>query len=264
MLKNYSLLGKNALVLGASQGLGLGVARALSEAGATVIIASRNHSKLEKAITTLSIEKGQQHKWVVIDTLQLADSKNTIEALVNSVEGIDILINNTGGPAPKSMLDTTIEDLENGFISHLLHTHQTSLLLLPHMRKNGFGRIVNILSTSIKEPIDQLGVSNTVRVAVANWAKTLSREVAIDGVTINNVLPGFTDTERVGVIFENRAKEKGVSVSEVKAQLESTIPAGRMGMVEEFAAAVLFLCTPAASYINGVNLPVDGGTIRSL
>lgn len=264
MIENFQLFGKKALVLGGSQGLGFAVAKALASAGATVIIASRNEAKLANAVKALSCKENQHHDFLVIDTTQLVNSKKSIIQLLDKVNGIDILINNTGGPAPKSILSTSLEDLQEGFTSHLLHAHQTSLLLLPHMQKNGFGRIVNILSTSIKEPIDLLGVSNSIRAAVANWAKTLSREVAKEGVTVNNILPGYTDTERVGVIFEKRAKEQSVAVETIKADLEKTIPVGRMGKVEEFAAAVLFLCTPAASYINGVNLPVDGGAIRSL
>lgn len=175
-----------------------------------------------------------------------------------------ILVNNTGGPPAGAMIDATPGQLQAAFNALVLSAHHLAQLLVPGMRSAGYGRIINIESTSVKQPIPGLGLSNAVRAAAANWAKTLSMELAGSGITVNNVLPGYTDTDRLRSLFEGRAGREGRGADDVRAEVIASIPAGRLGKPEEVAAAVAFLASPAAAYINGINLPVDGGRLGSL
>ena len=187
-----------------------------------------------------------------------------MEQWLSQHKTIDILINNSGGPASGPMLETKAEDLNAAFQSHLITSHLLAQLLVPGMQTARFGRIVNIVSTSVKEPISNLGISNSVRAAVANWAKTLATEIGQFGITVNNVLPGYTKTDRLEYLFGNQAKQNNATVEEIERAHASQIPARRLGEPEELAAAVAFLCSPAAAYINGINLPVDGGRLNGL
>ena len=259
-----SLQNKVALVGGASQGLGAACAHALAEAGATVIVYARTEEKLKNIVKSLPTQYHQEHSYVLIDTNNLAASKKTIIQLLEKVKTIHLVINNTGGPAAGLMYETSIEALQVSFDAHLLHAHQLVQLLLPGMREANFGRIINLLSISVKEPIDDLGVSNTIRAGVANWAKTLSRELGQWGITVNNVLTGFTKTERLDYLFKNRAEKAGVSKEEILKNIDNSLPVKRLGEPAEIAAAVCFLCSDAAGFINGINLPIDGGQARSL
>jgi 3-oxoacyl-[acyl-carrier protein] reductase len=259
-----ALKNKYALVGGASQGLGAACANALAAAGATVIIFARTEDKLKQVVAHLPSPLQQKHSYLVIDTNHLLASKKIITQLLEQIKTIHILVNNTGGPATGPLYATSTDDLSDAFTSHLLHAHQLVQLLLPGMRTENFGRIINVLSVSIKEPIDDLGISNTIRAGMANWAKTLSRELGPWGITMNNVLPGFTNTERLDYLFTNRAEKAGLTKEEIRKNIENNIPIKRLGEPEEFAAAVCFLASPAASFINGINLPVDGGQLRSL
>ena len=260
----YSLQNKFALVGGASQGLGAASAHALANAGATVIVFARNEEKLKQVVKNLPKPLAQNHSYLIIDTNHLATSKKSVQELLTQINAIHVLVNNTGGPAAGPLNETSTDDLKNAFESHLLHAHQLVQLLLPGMRAANFGRIINILSVSIKEPIDDLGISNTIRAGMANWAKTLSKELGPWGITVNNVLPGFTNTERLDYLFSNRAAKAGVTKEEIRKNIENSIPVKRLGEPAEFAAAVCFLASPAAGFINGINLPVDGGQLRSL
>lgn len=260
----YSLQNKIALVGGASQGLGAACARALAAAGATVIVFARTEEKLNQVVENLPIPLLQEHAYLIIDTNNLIDSKKSVQELLSQIKTIHVLVNNTGGPAAGPLYETSTDDLKNAFESHLLHAHQLVQLLLPGMRAANYGRIINVLSVSIKEPIDDLGISNTIRAGMANWSKTLSRELGPWGITVNNVLPGFTNTERLDYLFTNRAVKTGLSKEEIRKNIENSIPIKRLGEPEEFAAAVCFLASPAAGFINGINLPVDGGQLRSL
>ena len=260
----YPLQNKIALIGGASQGLGAACAKALATAGATVIVFARTEEKLKKVVNTLPTPLQQEHSYLIIDTSNLIDSKKAIQQLIEKIKTVHILINNTGGPAAGLLYETSVEDLKASFESHLLHAHQLVQLLLPAMREAKFGRIINLLSVSIKEPIDDLGISNTIRAGMANWAKTLSRELGPFGITVNNVLPGFTNTERLNYLFSNRAEKAGVTIEDITKGVENSIPVKRLGEPEELAAAVCFLCSNEASFINGINLPIDGGQIRSL
>lgn len=260
---NLNLYGKTALVCGASQGLGAAVAAELAMLGANVVLLARNQQKLQAVCSQLH-NNNQQHSYIVADTSIPADVKQKTEAYLNQGNTIHILVNNTGGPPAGPMLTTPADALETAFRSHLITAHTLVQLVVPGMQQAGFGRIINIVSTSVKQPINGLGISNTVRAAVANWAKTLANEISHHGITVNNVLPGFTKTDRLDYLFGKQAESAGVTVDDIVQKSALTIPAGRLGEPEEFAAAVAFLCSPAAAYINGINLPVDGGRTGGL
>lgn len=261
---NTNLDNKMALVGGASQGLGAAVAHELALLGANVVAVARNADKLEKMVAALDTRRGQIHTYIVADTAEPEQLRQQVANFIANGNPIHILVNNTGGPPSAPLIDTDAAELEKAFRSHVITAHLLAQTLLPGMMEAGFGRIVNITSTAVKQPINGLGISNTVRAAVANWAKTLANEVSHHGITVNNVLPGYTDTDRLGYLFGKQADAAGVAVDEVVKKMEATIPAGRLGQPEELAAAVAFLCTPAAAYINGVNLPVDGGRTGTL
>lgn len=175
-----------------------------------------------------------------------------------------ILVNNTGGPAGGTIMAAKEEEFLQAFNAHLICNHILVQALVPGMQEANFGRIINIISTSVKQPIPGLGVSNTIRAAVANWSKTLAGELGKYGITVNNVLPGFTKTVRADYVIKKKATDTGKNEADVTKELVAEIPAGRMGMPEEFGAVVAFLCSPAAGYISGINLPVDGGRTLSL
>ena len=261
---NLNLKGKTALVCGGSQGLGFATAKELALLGASVILASRTESKLQEGVRLLDISEGQQHQYLVIDLALPTQTKNTLLGYLTKNSPIHILINNSGGPSAGPLLNTEFEDLEKAFSSHVISSHIITQILLPGMLNAGYGRIVNILSTSVKQPINGLGISNTIRAAMANWAKTLANEIGHSGITVNNILPGFTNTDRLNYLFIKQAADQGVTKEEIEKNVINSIPAKRIGSPEEFAAVAAFLCTPAASYINGVNIPVDGGRTGSL
>lgn len=256
---NVDLTHKTALVCGASQGLGFACAKELALLGASIVAVSRSEHKLKTAIAQLDVSKGQQHQYLVIDLSHPDAVKQAVSSFLSSGNVIHILVNNAGGPPSAPMIDTDSSDMEKAFRTLVISSHVLAQLLVPGMKSAGFGRIVNVVSTSVKQPINGLGISNLVRAAVANWAKTLANEISHAGITVNNVLPGFTDTDRLDYLFSKQAETKGVTKEEILQQTVASIPAGRLGDPSEFGAAVAFLCSPAAAYINGVNLPVDGG-----
>ncbi len=261
---NLDLTNKTALVCGASQGLGLACATELALLGANVIAASRNEEKLDAAVKQLDTTKGQRHTYLVIDLSEPDAVKQSVSSFLANGNIIHVLINNAGGPPAGPMIETDAAEMENAFRTHVISSHLLAQLVVPGMKIAGFGRIVNIVSTSVKQPINGLGISNLVRAAVANWAKTLANEISSFGITINNVLPGFTNTDRLNYLFSKQASERGLTTQDISEMTVSLIPAKRVGEPEELGAAVAFLCSPAAAYINGVNLPVDGGRTGSL
>lgn len=254
---------KTALVCGGSKGIGLAAAQALSGLGAHIILMARNQEALGEAMKTLTNTVPQAHGFVVADFNDIKDVRSKVNALVHSRK-IDILINNTGGPAGGPIVEAESDQFLRAFQMHLLCNQIISQAVLPHMKSKGYGRIINVISTSVKQPLKGLGVSNTIRGAVANWAKTLAGEVAPYGVTVNNVLPGATATDRLDEIISHKAEKLGVSKDQVAASMKSEVPMGRFAEPEEVANAIAFLASPAASYITGINLPVDGGRTKSL
>jgi 3-oxoacyl-[acyl-carrier protein] reductase len=256
---NLDLSGKHALVCGSSQGLGLASAIELSLLGAQVTLVARNEDRLKEALGKLDHARGQKHDYLVADFSNPDALKSIIDTHVKAGNHYDILVNNTGGPAGGKAIDANTDSFVQAFQSHLLCNHILVQAIVPGMKEKKFGRIINVISTSVKQPIPGLGVSNTIRAAVANWSKTLSAELAPFGITVNNVLPGFTQTVRADYIVQKKSTDTGKSPEQIMEELVKEIPAGRIGQPEEFGAAVAFLCSPAAAYINGINLPVDGG-----
>jgi 3-oxoacyl-[acyl-carrier protein] reductase len=260
---NLSLLHKNALIGGASAGIGRATALELASLGANVTLMARTESALLETLSTLDTSQGQQHGYLVVD---FSDSAGLLAKVSTLLEQrlMHILVNNTGGPAGGPITEARGEAFLMTYHNHLICNQILAQAVLPGMKAEGYGRIVNIISTSVKEPLDGLGVSNTTRWAVAAWAKTWANEVGQFGITVNNVLPGFTRTGRLEEIIEKRAASNTSSKETVENQFKSQVPMRRFAEPSEVASAVAFLASPAASYINGINLPVDGGRTRSL
>ena len=261
---DINLSNKNALVCGSSQGLGLATALELSRLGANVILFARNEERLLKAVKTLDISQGQQHQIIVADFNDPAEVKKVVTDFLQKGNTIQILVNNTGGPKGGNVTDAQPEEFINAFNQHLINNQLLVQEVLPGMKATGYGRIVNIISISVKQPIAGLAVSNTIRGAVASWSKTLANELGPFGITVNNLLPGYTRTARYQSIVDNKLKAGKQTLEEIENEFVSQIPLGRIGKPEEFGAAAAFLCTPAAAYITGINLPVDGGRLQSM
>lgn len=260
---DLDLKGKTAVVCGSTQGLGYASAAELALLGCNVVLMARNEEKLQEAVKSLYAVDAQQHSYLVADFTNTGAVKEAIRGYTKSNQ-VHILVNNTGGPAGGKAIDAAAESFTTAFSNHLVNNHELVQAVVPGMKDAGYGRIINIISTSVKAPLAELGVSNTVRAAVANWAKTLSFELAPFGITVNNVLPGFTKTVRSDYIITTRASKTGKPEEQVLADFIAEIPAGRIGQPQEFGAAVAFLASPAAAYINGINLPVDGGRLACL
>jgi 3-oxoacyl-[acyl-carrier protein] reductase len=261
---NLDLKNKRAIVCGSTQGIGKAAAIELALLGASVTLIARNEESLRQVKEELNTSQGQQHDYLCADFTQPEDLRSKIEAYVQRAGAVHILVNNTGGPPGGPITNAKIEEFTQAFSNHLLCNHILVQAVQEGMKKEKYGRIINIISTSVKQPLKGLGVSNTIRAAVANWAKTLSLELAAHGITVNNVLPGATSTARLSSIIENKSKKTGHEVSEVENEMLAEIPAGRFADASEIAAAVAFLASPAAGYINGINVPVDGGRTGSL
>ena len=255
---DLNLEGKRAIVCGSTQGIGREIALQLAGLGASITLIARNEEKLKELLKQLPKAAGT-HDYLVADFSKIEELKTQLEKYAPGKTDIQILINNTGGPAPGKASEAGLSEFTQAFSQHLLCNQLLTRAFLPSMKKNQYGRIINIISTSVKEPIKGLGVSNTIRAAVANWAKTISIELAPYGITVNNILPGATATSRLENIIKSNAEKKGISREEIEKEMKSEIPVGRFASPAEVAAAAVFLCTPSASYINGINLPVDGG-----
>jgi 3-oxoacyl-[acyl-carrier protein] reductase len=261
---DLDLRGKSALVCGGSEGIGRAAAHELASLGASVTLLARREDALRAALDTLPRAHGQSHGWIAADAGDPATLRRQIEAAGNVATPFLILVNNSGGPPGGPAHAAAAEDFETAFRQQLLAAHAAVQAVLPGMRAAGWGRIVNVVSTSVREPIANLGVSNTVRGAVAGWAKTLSRELAPHGITVNNVLPGYTRTRRLEEILRDRAAASGKTQDEIARGMLGTVPVGRFAEPAEVAAAIAFLASPAAAYVNGVSLAVDGGRMQSI
>jgi 3-oxoacyl-[acyl-carrier protein] reductase len=258
-MMNLDLTGKRALVAGSTQGIGKAIAMQLAGQGAEIILVARNEDKLLNVKEELPTPANQEHHYIVADFGFPPQLKVLIEDWIELNGSIHILINNTGGPAGGPITEAKEEEFIHAFNNHLICNHILAKALIPGMKKEGYGRIINIISTSVKQPLSGLGVSNTIRGAVANWAKTMANELGQFNITVNNVLPGATNTVRLKSIIENKAAKTGLSIEEIKQQMANAVPMKRIAEPEEIANAAAFLASPAASYINGINLPVDGG-----
>jgi 3-oxoacyl-[acyl-carrier protein] reductase len=260
---NLDLTGKRAVVCGSTQGIGKASAIELALLGADVTLIARNEEKLRTVAAELKKISAKDHRYVVADFENTDDVKKKALAIASST-AVHILINNTGGPPAGPALDATPDAFVKAFSSHLLCNQILVQAFVDGMKAARYGRIINVISTSVKIPIKGLGVSNTIRGAVANWSKTISLELAPFGITVNNVLPGASMTGRLESIINGRAEKTGKSSEEVEREMISEIPAGRISDPAEVAAAVAFLASPAAGYITGINVPVDGGRTGSL
>ena len=259
-----TLIGKTALVGGSTQGIGKATAKLLADKGASIVLLARNIDKLKKTRLELNTEMGQIHSILVADFNNPNKVTEVVKGYIKEENDINILVNNTGGPPAGSILNSSSQNFNDAFTNHLINNHNLARLLIPGMKKSGYGRIINIISTSVKAPLNGLGVSNTVRAAVANWSKTLSNELALDAITVNNVLPGATLTERLTNIIADRALKDALDQFIVKEKMLNEIPMKRFAEPNEIAAAVAFLASSEASYITGINLPVDGGRTPNL
>ncbi|QNH62116.1 SDR family oxidoreductase [Hymenobacter sediminicola] len=262
---NLDLTSQRALVGGSTQGIGRAIAEELACLGATVTLLARDEARLRETAAALPTPHGQVHDYLVADFSQPATLAERLHAyLAAHPEGFHILINNTGGPAGGPILDAPVDAFRAAFEQHLVCNHLLAQAVVPAMRQRKYGRIINIISTSVKQPLPGLGVSNTIRGAVASWAKTLANELGPHGITVNNVLPGATVTQRHTSLIEKKTTQTGQSAEEIEAGMLKLIPASRFGQAEETAAAVVFLASGSAGYINGINVPVDGGRTGSL
>ena len=261
---DINLTGKRAIVCGSTQGIGKAAALELALLGASVTLVARNEAALQQVKTELKTMAGQQHASIAVDFSEPGMLKERITTYVNQSGPVHILVNNTGGPKGGQIVDAELQEFVNTFSMHLLCNQILAQAVIPGMKMEKYGRIVDIISTSVKQPIAGLGVSNTVRGAVASWAKTLAGEVARFGITVNNILPGMTKTGRLDYVIRMRAEREGKTVDEVMQEMIAEIPAGRYAEPREIASVIAFLCSPAASYVNGVSLQVDGGRTTAL
>ncbi|HRG31888.1 MAG: SDR family oxidoreductase [Saprospiraceae bacterium] len=257
------LAGKNALICGASKGIGRAIAIQMANAGASIMAVSRNQIELSQLVSELPKSDNQVHSAICADLSNLEELSIIMSKLANE-KNIHIVVNNTGGPPSGPLSKAPIESLQSAFLQHVLANQIILSMFVDRMKLEGYGRVINIISTSVKQPLDNLGVSNTIRGAVANWAKTLANELAPFKITVNNILPGATMTERLSSLIEREASTQQLSKDEISKKMINSIPMGRFALPDEIAFAAVFLASPMASYITGINFPVDGGRTKSL
>jgi 3-oxoacyl-[acyl-carrier protein] reductase len=260
---NLSLLNKTALVCGSTQGIGLASAIELAALGANCILLARNETALKEAVNKLDTSQQQQHQYVVADFDKPDEVRTVITTFIKNND-VHILINNSGGPQGGPITLAIEDEFINAFNRHLICNHILTKAVMHSMKAVGYGRIINIISTSVKIPVPNLGVSNTTRGAVASWAKTMANELGQFNITVNNVLPGYTNTQRLQSIIENIAAKRNTSPDSIAEEMQSEIPVKRFGEAAEIAAVVAFLASPAASFVNGTSIPVDGGRTGSI
>jgi 3-oxoacyl-[acyl-carrier protein] reductase len=260
---NLLLKGKNAVVCGSTQGIGLAIAKELALLGADCTLIARNETALKEVIRDLDTSLGQRHDFLIADFSKPDDVRKTIEEHVKE-HTVHILINNTGGPPAGMIIEAKEEEFLNAFNQHLVCNHILTKAVVPSMKKEGYGRIINIISTTVRIPLKNLGVSNTIRGAVASWAKTMANELGQFNITVNNLLPGNIETQRLAFVIEASAKNANTSGDKVEQSMKNEIPMKRFGEPSEIAAVAAFLASPAGSYVSGVSIPVDGGKTGSI
>jgi 3-oxoacyl-[acyl-carrier protein] reductase len=258
-----SFKNRNALVGGSTQGLGKAIAMQLADCGANVTLMARNEDKLKKVLQELNTESGQKHNYVEVDFYNLESFKKTVSGFLKN-HPVHILVNNTNGPEAGNVLEKGLPDYQRAFDLLFQTICFTTLEVLPGMQRNKYGRIINVSSLSVKEPIQNLALSNTIRIALTSWAKALATEVAKDNITVNSILTGNFDTERLNHLISLQAKAKGLSEEEIRASRMAAIPMRRFGRPAEYAYLAAFLASEYASYITGTNIPIDGGLLKSL
>ncbi len=259
-----SLKGKNALIGGSSRGIGLAIAKQLAESGASVTIMARNEAKLKEIVASLpEHEGGKSHAYLVVDFTDFEGYKGIMEAYFKT-HTIDILVNNTQGPRAGTPLEKEITEYQEAFDVMFKSVVFTTQLALTHMRTKKYGRIINVASISVKEPLSYLVLSNTIRAAVVAWAKSLATEVGPFNITVNNILTGYFDTERLSELNQKKAEQQKISLTEVKEHMKTQVPLKRLGNPIEYGYLVTFLASEQASYITGTNIPIDGGLLRSV
>lgn len=256
---DLNLAGKTALVCGSTQGIGFASASELASLGANVVLVARNEERLQQALSQLSNNGTQKHNYIQADFSLPDELMSRVKTFLSGSGPVHILVNNTGGPAGGPVTEAKTDEFTAAFSMHLICNHILAQAVVPGMKSEGYGRIINVISTSVKQPLNGLGVSNTIRGAVANWSKTMANELGQYNITVNNVLPGATNTARLESIIANKASKTGQSEQEVKTAMASVVPMKRVAEPHEVANAIAFLASPAASYINGINVPVDGG-----
>lgn len=261
---DINIKGKVALVCGASQGIGKAIAEQFASSGAKVILLARSQETLKALVDNLNKKTETNHLYISCDLSNLEDLERKVQEILNQIGTIDILVNNTGGPPPGKLYLSEAEQLEIAFRQHILSAQKLISLLVPGMIENKFGRIINVVSVGMREPIENLGVSNTIRGAMGSWAKTLSKELGPFGITVNNILPGYTLTERLKSLIQQRANEKQISFEEEASSIIAKIPAKRFALPEEIGYLAAFLASNFASYINGASIPVDGGFLSGI
>ena len=254
------LSGKKALIGGSSKGIGLGIASQLAESGASVCLMAMNKSKLEEIINQLP--NSENHSYLIVDFSNFKEYKIKIESYLENNQ-VDILVNNTQGPPAGNSLSKNIDSYQEAFDLLFKSIVYTTSLIVPKMQKNKWGRIINVTSVSVKEPLNYLVLSNSIRSAVVAWAKSLSVDVGKDGVTVNSILTGYFDTERIKELNKEKSKSLNISEDEVLEKMKSLVPINRLGKTEEYGYLVSFLSSDKASYINGASIPIDGGLLRS-
>lgn len=255
---NTSLQGKTAVIGGSTQGIGLAIAQELAAMGATCILLARNEQTLQQVTAGLPVPYQQRHSYKVADFAQPDQVRQAITSIVAATP-VHILINNTGGPPPGPITEAAEEAFLAAFNQHIICNQILVKTVIPGMKEAAYGRIINVISTSVRIPNKNLGVSNTIRGATASWAKTMSNELAQFGITVNNILPGYTKTQRLDSLIQNTASRRNVDPKVIEQEMLNEIPAKRFGEASELAAVAAFLASPAAAYVNGVSIPVDGG-----
>ncbi len=260
---NISLQGKKALVGGSSRGIGKAIAQQLAKSGASVTLMARSEEKLKSIVSELAITHGQKHNYLVVDFSNFVSFKSIMDEYFQA-NTIDVLVNNTQGPKAGGVLDIDITDYQNAFDLLFKSVVYTTQLAQRQMTENQWGRIINVASISVKEPLSYLALSNSIRAAVVIWGKTLATDLAQHQITVNSILTGYFDTERINDLNAIKASQLGISTEEVRANMEKQVPMQRIGDPKEYGHLVTFLASERASYITGANIPIDGGLLKSL